>query len=139
MVNFHSLNSIIEDIMLTARDSNISESEQLSKAQVEQWIIGYRATLIKQDVDKGRDVNPDYVQSIDNIAITNTDNSGSQMWIGNSMLCKSTVELPNGVDFHHDDSILSIKDNYGKYIQLTTEQRASLQQNRRYSNKVNVS
>ena len=61
---FNSLNSIIDDILLTYRDSKISESEDLSRIQVEQWIHQYRALLIKQDLDKGRDMNEQYLQTI---------------------------------------------------------------------------
>lgn len=59
-MTFNSLNTIIDDILLIVRDNNISESENLSRVQIEQWIHQYRAYLIKQDLDKGRDI----IQSI---------------------------------------------------------------------------
>jgi hypothetical protein len=42
-----SLNQIIDDIMLTYRNSVIGESEHLSKIQVEFWVHHYRAYLIR--------------------------------------------------------------------------------------------
>ena len=63
-MTFNSLNTIIDDIILTVRDSDVSESEKLSRIQIEQWIHQYRAYLIKQDLDKGRDINPEYIQTI---------------------------------------------------------------------------
>jgi len=79
MVNFNSLNSLIEDIMLEVRNNNIAESENLSKATVEQWIIQYRTVLIKQDIDKGRTINPMYVQTINmlpfNFVLLNNETS----------------------------------------------------------------
>lgn len=47
-----TLNQLIDNILLIARNNNIAESEHLSRAQIEKWIIGYRAMLIKQDIDK---------------------------------------------------------------------------------------
>jgi hypothetical protein len=42
-----SLNALIDDILLTARNNAISQSEDLSRAQIESWIHQYRALLIK--------------------------------------------------------------------------------------------
>ena len=57
-MKLNTLDSIIDDILLELRNHNISESEPISRLQVEQWITQYRAVLIKQDIDKGRDINP---------------------------------------------------------------------------------
>ena len=48
MVKLNTLNTIIDDIMLSIRNGRISESENISRIQVEQWIHQYRAMLIKQ-------------------------------------------------------------------------------------------
>ena len=58
------LNELVDDVLLEARNSNIAESEKLSRRQIELWIKTYRAFLIKQDIDKGRTVNPLYTQTI---------------------------------------------------------------------------
>ena len=133
MISFNSLNTIIDDIILETRNNYISESESLSKAQVEQWIIQYRSMLIKQDIDKGREINPDYIQEINNISITDKDALGkplsnSGIWIG-----KTTIEIPNGIDFHFADSKVSIVDQYDNIIQVTSEARAKMQSKRRYT------
>ena len=60
----NSLNAIIDDILLEIRNSDIAESDSISRIQIEQWIHQYRALLIKQDLDKGRAINPGYVQII---------------------------------------------------------------------------
>ncbi len=60
-----TLNQLIDNILLIARNNNIAESEHLSRAQIEKWIIGYRAMLIKQDIDKGRDINELYLTTIE--------------------------------------------------------------------------
>jgi hypothetical protein len=42
-----TLNEIVDNILLIARNNNISESNHLSRAQIEKWVISYRAMLIK--------------------------------------------------------------------------------------------
>lgn len=138
MISFHSLNTIIQDILLEARQNNIAESDQLNDTQIEQWIIEYRAFLLKQDIDRGRDINPDYIQSIDNIPITNKNSSNTTMWEDGFLLYKTTIDIPNGIDFHFEDNILSIRDQYGAKIQLMSEKRALMQQSRRYTRRDTV-
>lgn len=120
-MTFNSLNTIIDDIMLELRNSNISESEQLSRLQIEQWIHYYRAFLIKQDIDKGRDINPSYVQT-KNVTLTKTGDTYT-----------SDIKIPKTLDFHFDSGIRSIRDNGGRLIQLGTRLKAELQPIRQYA------
>ena len=57
-----SLRTIIDDILLIVRNNNISESEDLSRAQIASWVIQYRAYLSKkqaeQDEQTGDDTEP---------------------------------------------------------------------------------
>ena len=62
-----SLNNIIDNILQIARNNNITESEHLSRHQIELWIKYYRAMLIKQAIDKGYDVDEAYVSTIEPI------------------------------------------------------------------------
>ena len=118
---FNSLNTIIDDILLEYRNSNITESEKLSRLQVEQWIHNYRAILIKQDIDKGRDVNPAYTQTI---SIPVTGSNGKYV---------ATNELPKLLDFHFRTGIVSIRDNSGRLIQLGSRLKSELQPDRQYA------
>jgi len=43
-----SLKALIDDILLIVRNNNISESEDLSRAQIAAWILAYRQAIIKQ-------------------------------------------------------------------------------------------
>jgi hypothetical protein len=133
MQNLHTLNTIIDDILLEIRSQNISESEPISRLQVENWIIEYRSILIKQDIDKGRNLNPDYIQSIDNISITDKDSDGNSLSKNEVWISRTNIELPNGIDFHFDDSVVSITDEFDNLIQLTSEKRAKRQQDRRWT------
>lgn len=126
-VTFNSLNSIVQDIMLTYRDNQVSESENLSRIQVELWIHQYRALLIKQDLDKGREVNPDYVQTIGPLHISKVSNCTG------GFNYKSDEEIPNFIDLHFGSGIVAIKDMNGDLIQLGTETKAKYQVSRKYT------
>jgi len=135
MITFNTLNTLIDDILLEYRNSNISESESLNRAQIEQWIIQYRAILIKQDVDKGRDISLDYVQTMDTIHISNVDyNYSSNIFLETGKwIAETDVDIPKTIDFHFRSGILSVSDLLGNQIQLSTEARANSQKNRRYT------
>nr|DAL58529.1 MAG TPA_asm: Structural protein [Bacteriophage sp.] len=42
-----TLNELVQDVLLEARNNQITESEKLSRHQIEIWIKSYRAMLIK--------------------------------------------------------------------------------------------
>ena len=47
-----SLKEIIDDILLLVRNNNISESEDLSRAQIASWVDAYRRHIWKQHLDE---------------------------------------------------------------------------------------
>jgi len=47
-----SLKEIIDDILLLVRNNNISESEDLSRAQIASWVDAYRRYFWKQHADQ---------------------------------------------------------------------------------------
>lgn len=51
-MSLFSLRAIIDDIMLIVRNNNISESEDLSRAQIAAWIMAYKSQLNKEQKDK---------------------------------------------------------------------------------------
>ena len=51
-MNKTSLREIIDDILLLVRNNNISESEDLSRAQIGAWVNHYRRKLWKDKLDK---------------------------------------------------------------------------------------
>lgn len=126
-VTFNSLNAIIDDVLLIYRDSEISESEKLSRIQVEQWIHQYRALLIKQDIDKGREINPDYIQTFGPLHISKVSNcTGGYNYI-------SDEELPKFIDLHFGSGLVAVKDMDGNLIQVGTETKAKYQTSRKYT------
>ena len=128
-MTFNTLNTIIDDIMLTYRDSKFSESEDLSRLQVEQWIHQYRAYLLKQDLDKGRDINGEYVQTIRPFHISKL----TCCVVPGNVVYKSDEELPKFIYLHFGSGLVSVKDMYGNLIQVGTETKARYQTSRKYT------
>lgn len=134
---FFSLNSLIDDILLIVRNNNISESEDLSRAQIEQWIHHYRAQLIKQDESKGYDVDVSYAQTLEleleKISINDIDNYP----IDNIKLCddlfkyKTIEKVPKPLDFHYGDGFISVSDLHDCTIQKMSKGRRRYQWLRR--------
>lgn len=126
-MKLNTLSNIIDDILLIARNNSISESEHLSRYQIEMWVHQYRALLIKQDIDKGRDINPMYVQTIRCIHLERKE------CIPGHFVYVSDITLPKLVDFHFRTGLISVKDMYGNLIQLGSESKMKLQKYRKYT------
>jgi hypothetical protein len=124
-MKLNTLNTIIDDVMLTLRNSNISESESISRIQVEQWVHNYRALLIKQDIDKGRDINPMYVQTLKCVHLDSvTTCAGYTEYV-------SDIELPRMIDFHYKPGIVAITDLYDNLIQIGSASKSKYQRFRK--------
>ena len=119
-MKLNTLNTIIDDILLELRNSSIAESEHISRIQIEQWIHNYRAMLIKQDIDKGRDINPMYVQTLPCIHLDRVEcTPGHIEYVSN-------IELPKLIDFHFRTGLVSVKDMFGNLIQLEVKLKTNI-------------
>lgn len=120
-----TLNQLVDNILLIARNSNISESEHLSRIQIEKWIIAYRAMLIKQDIDKDRDINDMYITTIEPIHLDVVETvPGKIVYVGDR-------ELPKLIDFNYRTGLINVRDMYGNLIQIGNYTKAKLQKYRR--------
>lgn len=126
-MKLNTLNTIIDDILLELRNSSVAESEHISRIQIEQWIHNYRAVLIKQDIDKGRDINPMYVQTIPCVHIDRIDSTAGHIEY------RSDIELPKLIDFHFRTGLVYVKDMFGNLIQLGNETKMKYQKYRKYT------
>lgn len=124
-----SLNALIDDIMLTARNNAISQSEDLSRAQVESWIHYYRAMLIRQLIDKGYDVDHGFLQQIDNIElqkepINTIDTLPSSTDSPNDYTYRTIQKIPKPVNLaNYNNGIFSVTDLHNQSMQEMSEQR----------------
>lgn len=120
-----TLNQLVDNILLIARNNNIAESEHLSRIQIEKWIIGYRAMLIKQDIDKGRDINELYLTTIEPIHLDHEETvPGYFTYVGDK-------ELPKLIDFNYRPGVINVRDMFGNIIQIGSRTKAKLQKYRK--------
>lgn len=114
-----SLNTIIYDILNIIRGAQVSDDEPISERQIESWIHEYRAFFLKRDIDKGRLPNPDYIQSINPVALEYDE--GIERY-------RTSIDIPNTIDFNNQIGITFVGDIKGNQIQLLPEKRVNYQQ-----------
>lgn len=123
-----TLANLVDDILLEARNSNIAESEHLSRHQIELWIKSYRALLIKQQVNKDKTIDPIFTQTIQMHL--------SKMWEKGEpghVEYRTDEKLPKLIDFNWRPGIISVKDRFGHLIQIGSETKMKFQKYRKYT------
>ena len=132
-----SLRTIIDDILLIVRNNNISESEDLSRAQIASWVIQYRAYLAKkqaeQDEQTGDDTEPsDTIDSttIGPLELEDWNNSAEDDCCG--YMFKKTKEKVLTTEDSESD-IISVYDQNYCPIQYMYNQRKHFHRFRRYT------
>jgi hypothetical protein len=126
MAIFTTLNTIIEDILKTARGSIISSSEPVSKRQIEDWVHQYRAVLLKRDLDKNNYPNPDYIQEIPKLELETVQ-------LGNITYLATTLNLPKTINMNIKSGYAWIGTLDGKELQLVPQHREQWQEYKRYT------
>jgi hypothetical protein len=83
----------------------------------------YRVLLIKQDLDKGRDINPQYVQHIraNVVAVPHREHEK-----------KADYRLPKLIDLHHGIGLVYVKEHDGRPIQISTATRSYYQNYKKF-------
>ena len=132
-----SLRTIIDDILLIVRNNNISESEDLSRAQIAAWVMQYRAYLAKkqddQDKQTGDDTEPeDTINSttIGPLELEDWNNSAEDNCCG--YMFKKTKEKVLTTENSEED-IISVYDQNYCTIQYMYNQRKHFHRFRRYT------
>ena len=120
-----SLNNLIDNILQIIRNNNVAESEHISRRQIELWINYYRAYLIKQWVDKDREIDDMFIQTIEPIHLDRIEKApGSFVYVGDK-------ELPKLIAFNRRSGVIAVRDMYGHIIQLGSETKSKFQRYRK--------
>ena len=120
-----SLNNIIDNILQIARNNNVAESEHLSRHQINLWVDYYRAYLIKQWIDKDRDIDDMFIQTVEPIHLDRVEIvPGKFTFVGDK-------ELPKLIPFNRRSGVIAVRDMYGNIIQLGSQTKAKLQKYRK--------
>ena len=121
-----TLNELCDDVLLEARNNNISESEKISKYQIMLWIKSYRAMLIKQKLDKKEPLDDMFTQTIRmHVDKVETD-PGHIEYVGDK-------ELPTLLNTKWFTGLINVKDAYGNLIQIGSETKMKFQKYRKYT------
>lgn len=139
-MDFITLNTISTDLLNIVRGSKISQSETISKRQIEEWIHQYRAILLKQDLDKGKMPNPDYIQEIDYLQLDIVDAAGTNLSSSNAInlssgeyILRSSLPLPNTIDLNFKSGFMYIGTVIGDELQFVPEGRSRWQKFKKYT------
>ena len=133
MIQFITLNTIVTDLINVIRGSKISQSETINRRQVEDWVNQYRALLLKQDLDKGKMPNPDYIQEIKSVILEVVDRSDDADLASGTYFLRTAADLPTTIDLNFKPGITYIGTIDGKEIQLVPEGRAMWQRYKRFT------
>lgn len=133
MIEFVTLDTIIQDLLHIVRGAQITQSEPISRRQVEAWIHQYRAKLIKQDLDKGKKPNPDYIQVIQALELEEVDEAEGSTLDTDYQTFRTKIQLPNSVDLNFKPGLMYVGTTTGQEIQFAPESRARWQQYKKYT------
>ena len=110
-MTYTSLKEIIDDILLLVRNNNISESEDLSRAQIALWVRTYKAAIIKDRFDKQK----------------------AGLLDDDDVVLKRTKDALENIYDNDENSILAIYDQQGEIIQYMSHTRRHYQYFRKYT------
>ena len=137
-----SLKEIVDDILLLVRNSNISESEDLSRGQIISWVKAYKHKLHKDRMDYLKEQNKQGWLSLEDIAdeefikIKEVGPLELEEVPSNSKIptfTRRTVDTLEGVFNNSESSILAVHDQNGEVIQYTNKIKRHYQYFRKYT------
>lgn len=134
-MNIFSLRTMIDDILLLVRNNNISESEDLSRAQIAQWVLAYREALIKAKRDAENDSDAEDETSLSQLVSSRgpLELQDEESLDGVPLFRKRTKEkIPQLVD-KDPRNLFSVHDQIGQPIQEMVEQRRFFHYSRKYT------
>jgi len=135
MIEFVTLNTIVTDLLNVIRGSQVSQSEPISKRQLEGWVHQYRAFLLKRDLDKGKMPNPDYIQEINALEMSPVDEASNMVSVARGeYLMRSDLQLPKTIDFNNKPGFTYVGTVDGYELLFTSETRRRWQQYKKYTN-----
>lgn len=133
-MNMFSLRTIIDDILLIVRNNNISESEDLSRAQIASWVMQYKAFLAKEQQDKDKEEsNDDDTDDSLTKAIGPLELEDVPSLDDTCLYLKRTVEKIPALLGDSVENIIVVKDQEGCAIQNMDDVRRHYHYFRRYT------
>lgn len=137
-----SLKTIVDDILLLIRNNNISESEDLSRAQIYTWVKAYRHKIWKDEQDRKKQmallgqlswdelVDDEFVKKIETGPMELEE---VPMHDGSKSYTKRTIDKLDNVLNNDQIGILAIYDENGENIQYMNNIRRNYHNWRKYT------
>lgn len=120
-----SLSNLIDNILQIMRNNNVAESEHVSRHQIGLWIHYYRAYLIKQWIDKDREIDEIFTQTLEPVHLNREEVApGKFVYV-------SETTLPKLIAFNNRSGVIAVRDMYGNIIQIGNQTKAKLQKYRK--------
>lgn len=120
-----SLNNLCDNILQIMRNNNVAESEHISRHQITLWIHYYRAYLIKQWIDKDREIDEIFTQTLEPVHLNREEVApGKFVYV-------SEITLPKLIAFNQRSGVIAVRDMYGNIIQIGNQTKAKLQRYRK--------
>lgn len=135
MINFVTLENIVTDLVKIIRGSSVSQSETISRRQLEEWINEYRAILLKQDLDKGKRPNPDYIQELPGLELEVVDKSTGSDLLSTTYFMRTVKEIPKTIDLNFKSGIMYVGTIDGEEITFVAEGRSLWQRFKRFTSR----
>ena len=144
-MTYVSLQEIIDDLFLLIRNNYISESEDLSRAQVEAWVKAYRHQLWRERKDYLEDQIRSTSPTVEELMGLVDDEFFKVEESGPHKLCevesltdtptftKCTYDTFEGLLNNSRTSLLSVHDQLGENIQIMDKVRRYYQYHRKYT------
>jgi hypothetical protein len=134
MIGFVTLNTIVTDLLNVIRGAIVSQSEPISKRQLEGWVHQYRAMLLKRDLDKGKMPNPDYIQEIRGLKLSAVDEaSGMSNYARGEYLLRSDLQIPKTIDLNFKPGFTYVGTVDGHELSFVPESRHKWQMWKKYT------
>lgn len=137
-----SLKTITDDILLLVRNNNISESEDLSRAQIHAWVKAYKHKLWKDEKDRKKQLalinKLDWDELIDYEFIKKIETGPMELEdvvteSGVPTYTKRTIDTLKDVLNNNEIGILAIHDENGENIQYMNHIRRNYAYFRKYT------
>lgn len=133
-MNVISLRTIIDDILLIVRNNNISESEDISREQIAQWVKSYKAALTKEELEKDKDdIHKEEVIGENLTEAGPLELEKVESLTRTPLFTKKTVDKIDDVYRDDERSIFAVTDQQGCNIQKMNKVRRHLHYFRKYT------
>jgi hypothetical protein len=129
-----TLNNIIDDIINLYYADKPADTSPLNRTQVAKWVHSYRALLIKQDLDKGRNPNEGYMQTIPAIRLIPVDFGDDAKLRTGLYRYMGDIIIPKIIDLHYKLPLM-VYTLTGEEIHYMPESRAHWHKYRKYVSK----